>query len=66
MQIEWTEAEGLKLGGVVEAAGVAAHLCKDKSMAEVSRGRDKKKVSGGYGDRLRRNALKRAESAVGG
>ena len=34
-------------------------------MAEVSRGRDKKKVSGGYGDRLRRNAGKRAESAVG-
>jgi len=24
MQIEWSEAEGLKLGGVVKAAGVAA------------------------------------------
>ena len=47
MQIEWSEAEGLKLGGVVKAAGVAAaHLCKDESMAEVDLGRDRKKMPG--------------------
>jgi hypothetical protein len=46
MQIEWSEAEGLKLGGVVKAAGVAAaHLCKDESMAGVSRVGDRKKLS---------------------
>jgi len=62
MQIEWSEAEELKLGGVVKAAGVAAaHLCKDESMAEVDLGRDRKKMPGWKGDTLRRNTLKRNE-----
>jgi hypothetical protein len=30
-----------------------AHLCKDESMAEVSLGGDRKKMSGGNGDTLR-------------
>ena len=43
-----------------------AHLCKDESMAEVSLAGDRKKMSGGNGDTLRRDALKRAERAVCG
>ena len=43
-----------------------AHLCKDESMAEVSLGGDRKKMSEGDGDTLRRDALKRADSAVCG
>ena len=35
-------------------------------MAEVSLGGDRKKMSGGNGDTLRRDALKRADSAVCG
>jgi hypothetical protein len=42
MQIEWSEAEGLKLGGLVKADGVAAaHLCKDESIGGMSRVRKK-------------------------
>ena len=41
-------------------------LCKDESMPEVSLGGDRKRMSGRNGDTLRRNALKRAESAVWG
>jgi hypothetical protein len=41
-----------------------AHLCKDESMAEVSLGGDRKKMSGGPEDTLRQDALKRADSAV--
>jgi len=36
------------------------HLYKDEAMAEVSLGADRKKMSGGNGDTLRRDALKRA------
>ena len=43
-----------------------ADLCKDESMAEVSRGGDRKKLSGGNGDTLRRDALKRVDSTVCG
>jgi hypothetical protein len=67
MQIEWSEAEGLKLGGVAKAAGVAASaLCKEELKAEVSLGGDGKKLSGGNGDTLRRDARKRVDSAVCG
>jgi hypothetical protein len=41
-----------------------AHLCEDESMAEVSLGGDRKKMSGGDGDTLRRDALQGADSAV--
>ena len=37
-----------------------AHWCKDEPMAEVRPGGDRKKRSGGKGDTLRRDALKRA------
>ena len=43
-----------------------AHLCKDESVAEVSLGEDRKKLSGGNGDTLRRDARKRGDSAVCG
>ena len=43
-----------------------ARLCKDESMAEVSLGGDGKKMFGWNGDTLRRDALKRADSAVCG
>jgi hypothetical protein len=43
-----------------------AQLRKDESMVEVSLGGDRKKTSGGNGDTLRRDALKRADSAVCG
>lgn len=43
-----------------------AHLSKDESMTEVSTGRDRKKMSGCNGDTLRRDALKRVDSAVCG
>ena len=42
------------------------HLCKDGSRAEVSLGGNRKKMSGRNGDTLRRDALKRADSAVCG
>jgi hypothetical protein len=42
------------------------HLCKDEAMAEVSCGGDRKKVSGGTANTLRRYALKRVDSAVCG
>jgi hypothetical protein len=42
------------------------HRCKDESMAEVSLGGERKKMSWGNGDTLRRDALKRADSAVCG
>jgi hypothetical protein len=42
------------------------HLCKDEATAEVSCGGDRKKMSGGTADTLRRDALKRAKSAVSG
>ncbi len=38
----------------------------EESMAEVSQGGDRKKMSGCSGDTLRRGALKRADSAVCG
>ena len=41
-------------------------MCKDESMTEVDLGRDRKKMSGWKGDTLRRNALKRGDSAVCG
>ena len=41
-----------------------AHQCKDESMAKVSPGGDRKKTSGGNGDTLGRDALKRADIAV--
>ena len=41
-------------------------LCKDESMAEVSLGGDRKKRVGWKRDTLRRDALKRADSAVCG
>jgi hypothetical protein len=41
-------------------------LCKDEAMAEVSLGGDRKGISGGNGDTLRRNALKRVDGAVCG
>jgi hypothetical protein len=67
MQIEWSEAEGLKLGGVVKAAGVAGSaLCKEELKAEVSLGGDSKKMSGCNKGTLRRDAGKRADSAVCG
>ena len=43
-----------------------AHLCKGESMAEVSLGGERKKMSGGKRGTLRRDALKRADSAVSG
>jgi hypothetical protein len=65
MQIEWSEAEGLKIGGVVKAAGVAASaLCKEELKTEVSLGGDSKKMSGCNKGTLRRDARKRADSAV--
>ena len=42
------------------------HLCKDEAMVEVRLGGDGRKMSGSNGDTLRRDALKRADSAVGG
>ena len=44
----------------------AAHLCKDESMAESEPRREQEKMSGCNGDTLRRDALKRADSAVCG
>src|SRR5205807_7086351 len=41
-------------------------MCEDESMAEMSLGGDRKKMSGGKGDTLRRDALKRADRAVCG
>ena len=41
-------------------------LCKDESIAEVSLGGKRKRMSGRNGDTLRRNALKRGDSAVCG
>ena len=43
-----------------------AHLCKEKSMAEVSLGGERKKMSGWNGDTLRRDAVKSVDSAVCG
>ena len=43
-----------------------AHLSKDESLAGVSLGGEKRKMSGCNGDTLRRGALKRADSAVCG
>jgi hypothetical protein len=43
-----------------------AHLRKDESMAEVRLGGERKKMSGDDGDRLRRDAVKCADSAVCG
>ena len=64
MQIEWSEAEGLKLGGVVKADRVAvAHPCKDESMVGVSRVGERKKMSGCKRDTLRRDALERTDSS---
>ena len=43
MQIEWSEAEGLKAGGVVEAAGVAAGAPVQRGVdggSEPSRGQE--------------------------
>src|SRR5260370_40996800 len=64
MQIEWSE------GGVRSSRESSrpleeepGDLCKDESMAEVSLGGDRKKVSGCKGDTLRRDAPKRADSA---
>ena len=42
------------------------HLCKDEAMVEVRLGGDGRKMSGSNGDTLRRDALKRADSAVCG
>ena len=42
------------------------HVCKDESMAEVILVGDRKKMSEGNGDTLRRDALKRGDSAVCG
>jgi hypothetical protein len=44
MQIEWSEAAGLKLGGVVKAAGVAAGAPVQRRVdgrSEPSRGQEK-------------------------
>ena len=41
-----------------------AHLSEDESMAEVSLGEGRKKMSGGDGDTMRRDALQGADSAV--
>jgi len=41
-------------------------ISKDESMAEVSLGEDRKKMSGCNGDTLRRDALKRADIAMCG
>ena len=43
-----------------------AHVCKDESMAEVILVGDRKKMSEGNGDTLRRDALKRGDCAVCG
>jgi len=43
-----------------------AYLGKDESMAEMSLDGERKKISGGNGDTLPRDALKRADSAVCG
>jgi hypothetical protein len=62
MQIEWSEAAGLKLGGVVKAAGVAAGAPVQRRVdgrSEPSRGQGK--VVQGNGDTLRRDAPKRVE-----
>ena len=56
-----------KLAGVVKAGGEGpTHRCKDEPMAEVSLGGERKKMSGGNGDTLRRDALQRADRAVCG
>jgi hypothetical protein len=61
MQIEWSEGwrSSRESSRPVEEEPVP--LCKDESMAEVSRGGDRKKMSGGNGDTLRRDARKRAD-----
>ena len=52
---------------VGKAGGVAGGTPgKDESMAEVRLGEDREKMSGRHGDTLRRDALKRADSAVCG
>jgi hypothetical protein len=67
MQIVWSERGVQKFAGSVKAVELQlVHFCEDDSIAEVSRGEERKKVSGGNGDTLWRNALKRAESAVCG
>jgi hypothetical protein len=65
MQIEWGERgcrSSRESSRAVEEE--PAHLCKDESMAEVSLGGDRKKMSGGHENTLRQDALKRADSAV--
>ena len=42
------------------------HLCKYEAMAEVSLGEETKKISGCNGDTLRRDSLKRADTAMCG
>ena len=42
------------------------HLYKEEAMAEGSLGEETKKMSGWNGDRLRRDARKRADRAVCG
>ena len=44
----------------------SSHLRKNESMAEVRQGGERKKMSGCNRDTLRRDALKRADSAVCG
>jgi hypothetical protein len=65
MQIEWSE-EGCRNSRESSRAveEESAHLRKDESMAEVSLGRDGKKMSGWNGGRLLRDALKRADRAM--
>ena len=67
MEIEWSERGVSKFAGVVkDVEEKPAHLWEDESMAEVSLGGDRKKIFGCNGDTLRRDALKRADSAVCG
>jgi hypothetical protein len=67
MQIEWSEWGVSKLGESSKPAEEKlSHLGKDKSMAGVTRGGEKKKMSGCNGDTLRRDALKGGEIAVCG
>jgi hypothetical protein len=65
MQIEWSEGgwrSSRESSRPVEEE--PAHLRKDESMAEVSLGGDREKMSGGNRGTLRRDALKRVDSAV--
>ena len=67
MQIEWSERGVEKLAGLVKIGrGEVGATAQNESMAEVSLGEDRKKMSGCNRDTLRRDALKRGDRAVCG